>query len=103
MQLRTPGPVTGTAWSAGRSITSQLYRASMSAALISCKPLRQVRGSSPFCFSWPVDKRCITGAREQFRDAGLVVAPLRVQNCALRTREITQCQKSKRGRVTYSS
>jgi hypothetical protein len=33
----------------------------------------QVHASWPICWRRPVDKRCITGAREQFRDAGVLV------------------------------
>jgi hypothetical protein len=58
----------------------------------------------PIRFRAPVEKRCKTAAREQFRDAGVVVPPLGVQSCrSPGQREITQCQKSKRGTVTYSS
>src|ERR1700758_2764701 len=58
----------------------------------------------PIRFRAPVEKRCKTAAREQFRDAGVVVPPLGVQNCRSPGQgEITQCQKSKRGTVTYSS
>jgi hypothetical protein len=43
-----------------------------------------------------VDKRCKTAAPEQFRDAGLVVAALRVQNCLLKDREIAMQKEQAR-------
>jgi hypothetical protein len=39
-------------------------------------PDASVHALPPICCRRPVDKRCINAAREQFRDAGVVVPPL---------------------------